>query len=32
MCANNPQLEVTFTENDISMVHEAMEDASEEIL
>jgi hypothetical protein len=32
MCANKPQLEATLTEEDISLVHEAMEDTSEDIL
>jgi hypothetical protein len=30
--ASKPQLEATLTKDDISLVHEAMEDASEEIL
>jgi hypothetical protein len=32
MRANKPQLEATLTENNISLVHGAMEDASEDIL
>lgn len=32
MRANKPQLEATLTEDDISLVHGAMEDASEDIL
>jgi hypothetical protein len=30
--ANKPQLEATLTEDDISLVHEAMEDAYEDML
>jgi hypothetical protein len=32
MCASKPQLEAMLTEDDISLVHGAMEDASEDIL
>jgi hypothetical protein len=32
MCANKPQLEATLTDDHISLVHGAMEDAYEEIL
>ena len=32
MCANKPQLEATLIDNDISVVHEDMEDASKDML
>ena len=32
MCTNKPHLEATLTDDDISLVHEAMEDASEDML
>jgi hypothetical protein len=32
MCTNKPQLEATLTDDDIILVHEAMEDASEDML
>jgi len=32
MCTSKPQLEATLTEDDISLVCRAMEDASEDIL
>jgi len=31
-CTNKPQLEDTFTDDDISLVYGAMEDASEDML
>jgi hypothetical protein len=31
-CASNPHLEATLTEDDIGLVHGAMEDASEDLL
>jgi hypothetical protein len=31
MCASNPHLEATFTNNDINLVFETMEDALEDI-
>ena len=32
MCTSKPQLEAMLTEDDISLVHRAMEDASKDIL